>query len=614
MTTYYAVSTGNWQGGNIWALSSGGAASVQTPTSSDDVVFDSHSTGTVTIGTASNCHNLTMTAPGAGTITMGGTAVLNVYGSMSLASGMTFAPAFAANINFLGTTTGLTIKHAGYLLPNMTYNGVGGEWTWQDNETNLSDQNLSITLTNGSLITNGFSAGGAANGISLKASNSNIRSLTLGSTSWRLNPTQSAAIWDLGTITNLTFSGASSTIILGAVSTFNGGGLNYGSVTGTLLNGAGDNFINGTNTFANLTLSNNGSGANMQDAAYKLSADQTITGTFTSSNGNNSVVNRRMYITSNLKGTPRTITAATIVADYLDLQDIVGTGAASWDLHAITGASGDCGGNSGITFTTPANQYYHASTASVTWGDSAKWFLATNGGGGSGRVPLPQDTAIFDAGSFTTTGITVNHNVYHSSAMNWTGVTNSPTFTNSVSVHMFGDQTLTAGMTLATISGSFIFEKRGILTINSAGLTIPWPIVLNSVTGVGSWPISSAFATSNTFLLTSGTVNLSNQLSVTGITLAGGVTTDAGVSGEYKGTTFSCTGGHHTLRKVTLSSTFAQSAGYIEVPVGGTISFATSWTWTGSTYEFKTLGLADWLVDVLTVTAPAGSGGSWLSC
>ncbi len=618
MATYYLVgSSGNWQGGNIWATSSGGAASVQTPTSADDVVFDTHSTGTVTIGTASNCHNLTMTAPGAGTITRGGSAVLNVYGSMTLASGMTFAPLSSAVINFLGTTTGLTVTHAGYLLPLMNYNGVGGEWTWQDNQTNLSNSALTITLTNGSLITGGFSAG-AANGVSLSSSNSNIRSLTLGATTWKLNPTQSAAIWDLGTTTNLTFSGASSTITLGGVSTFNGGGLTYGTVTGTQIpGGAGSNFINGANTFATLTLSC--AATDMQNFSYQLSADQIVTGTFTA-NGSASTVNTRNYITSNVKGTQRTITAATVVASYLNLQDIKGAGAATWDLSAITGNSGDCGGNTGITFTPAANIYYHnTSSGSANWSNSAKWFAASNGAGGSARVPLPQDTAIFDSASFTTGSITVNNDMWHLPAVNWTGVTNSPTFQNTTNAFMFGDMVLAAGMSLSSTS-SITFEKRGALTVNTAGLTIPWPLILNSVTGVGTWPITAAIATSNTFLLTSGTVNLSNQLSVTGITLAGGATTDAGASGEYKGTTFSCTAGTHTLRKLTLSSTFAQSGGSITVPALGTITWGTAstWTWTPNTFVFTTGGIPTWTGSSLVVAAaivPGGSGGgSWLSC
>jgi hypothetical protein len=613
VTTYYLVgSSGNWQGGTIWALSSGGTATAQTPTSTDDVVFDLHSTGTVTIGTNSNCHNLTMTAPGAGTITMGGTAVLNIYGSMALAAGMTFNPAATGIINFLGTTTGLTVTHAGYSLCNMTYNGVGGEWTWQDNQTNVSSGPLTITLTNGSLITGGFSAG-AANGVSLSSSNSNVRSLILGSTTWKLNPTQAAAIWDLGTTTGLTFSGAGSTITLGAASTFNGGGLTYGTVSGTLMQGSGvDNFINGANAYTNLTLSAL-AGSNQLDFAYRLGADQTVTGTFTASNGNNSVVNRRVYITSNVKGTPRTITAAAVSANYLDLQDIIGAGAASWDLSVITGGSGDCGGNSGIIFTPAANQYYKTAFTS-TWSNASKWFLATNGGGGAGRVPLPQDTAIFDSHSFTTTGLTLTTDVYHVCSINWSGVANNPAWSNNVALNLFGDLTLDAGMTFSAPFNSIMFEKRGIVALTTAGQTVPYPLILNNITGVGSLPITSAILTSNTFTLTSGTVNLSNQLSVTGIILNGGITTDTGISGEYKGTTFSCTGGTHTIRKLTLSSTFAQSGGTITVPANGSATWATSWTWTGATFTFTTVGIPTWTLDTLNVVPAGNSGGSWLSC
>ncbi len=609
MTDYYAVGTGNFQGGNIWALTSGGAASVQTPTSSDNVIFDTHSTGNVTIGTNSNCLNFTMTAPGAGTITMGGTAVLNIYGSMTLNTGMTFAPNVASIINFLGTTTGLTIKHAGYLLANMNYNGVGGEWTWQDNQTNVSGAAVTITLTNGSLLTNGFSAG-AANGISLSSSNSNVRSLTLGSTTWKLNPTQQAAIWDLGTTTNLTFSAASSTIVLGGDSTFNGGGLTYGTVTGSLLPGNGaDNLINGANTFANLTLSNNGN--SQQDFAYRLSADQVVTGTFTA-NGSASTANTRNYIASNIKGTQRTITAATVSASYLDLQDIIGAGAASWNLSAITGLSGDMGGNSGITFTPATSQYYRTTNAAGNdWSQAAKWFTATGGGGSAGHVPLPQDTAIFDANSFTAANSTLGNSVFHLSRMDWTGVSSNTTFQNLVAAQAYGDMTLSSGMVL-TLANAFTFQKRGALAVTTNGLTLPWPITLDSATG--SWPLTTNVTTSNTFLLTSGTLALSAKLQATAITLAGGTTTDAGAAGEYKGTTFSATGGTHVIRKLTLSSTFAQSgSSSITVPVGGSGSWATSWTWTGVLFTFLTQGPTTWTAGTYLVGA-SSSGVSWLSC
>lgn len=610
MTTYYLVgSSGNWQGGTIWALTSGGTATAQTPTSADDVVFDLHSTGTVTVASGSNCHNLTMTAPGAATISMPTSlASLNIYGSMTLAAGITFSSSTTATINFLGTTTGLTVTHAGYLLPNMTYNGVGGEWTWQDNQTNLSANNIAISLINGSLITNNFSAG-AANGISLLSNNSNVRSFNLGTTTWKLKTAGNGIIWDLGTITNLTFSGASSTITLGASTTFNGGGLVYGTVTDVLQAGGVDVLINGANHYTNLTLSNNGGTSNVN--AYRLGADQIVSGTFTTNGATG--LNARVYITSNVKGTARAISAGAVSASYADFQDIKGAGTASWNISAITGGSGDCGGNSGITFTQAANQYYQTSV-SDNWNNAAKWFLGTNGGGGAGRIPLPQDTAIFDANSVTAAGKTITNLLYRLPKIDFTGMLNSPTVDFSAGagdVSIFGDLTLISGMTLA-MNKILTIEKRSVMLFNEAGQTWPGAITLDNANG--SWPITANFALSGAFLLNSGTLPLSAQLIATTISLAGGATTDAGSLGQYKGTTFSCTGGSHTIRKLTISSTFAQSAGTIIIPVGGNGTWATSWTWTGITFVFTANGPITWSAGSYLVGANGGSGGSWLSC
>lgn len=95
----------------------------------------------------------------------------------------------------------------------------------------------------------------------------------------------------------------------------------------------------------------------------------------------------RLSIESFIKGTQVTITADTVTASNVDIQDMLGAGSASWNLSAITGNSGDCGGNTGITFTTPVT---------TDWQAGATWSTAT----WSSRVPLPQDTA-----TFTTAGV-----------------------------------------------------------------------------------------------------------------------------------------------------------------------------------------------------------------
>src|SRR5205823_5263306 len=70
-----------------------------------------------------------------------------------------------------------------------------------------------------------------------------------------------------------------------------------------------------------------------------------------------------------------------------------GAGAGTW---SNASPLGDCGGNSGITFAVAANQFWRSGAGSAS--TAAKWSLTT-GGAATGRPPLPQDTAKFDANS-----------------------------------------------------------------------------------------------------------------------------------------------------------------------------------------------------------------------
>ena len=257
MATYYLVgSSGNWNGGAIWASSSGGSAAVQTPTSSDSVVFDVHSTGSVTCNGACNCLNMTMTSPGAGTIVLsGGTNSINIYGSMTLASGMTFLPVTGATINFLSTTTGQTITNGGYTLCSLTFNGVGGAWAFQDNYNPIAGQ--SITLTNGSVNLQGHNVG-ATNGCTFSSVNSNTRSLTMGAATWTW-PNSSVTVWDVSTTgagntsSGLTLSAASSTFATLATNTsfnFYGCGLTYGAISMSTGITSGSESFYGDNTWS----------------------------------------------------------------------------------------------------------------------------------------------------------------------------------------------------------------------------------------------------------------------------------------------------------------------------------------------------------------------------
>ena len=116
-------------------------------------------------------------------------------------------------------------------------------------------------------------------------------------------------------------------------------------------------------------------------AGVVLNSGITVTGTLTI---NGTSATSRTLVSGYPLGTAQTITNnGTNSITNADFQDITGAGTASWDLSAITGLSGDCEGNSGITFTPSATQTWQNANGG-TWSVTANW---------SSRVPLCQDDA-----------------------------------------------------------------------------------------------------------------------------------------------------------------------------------------------------------------------------
>jgi len=187
-------------------------------------------------------------------------------------------------------------------------------------------------------------------------------------------------------------------------------------------------------------------------------------------NGNSST--NRILVQSNALGTQRTITSASNTFTNVDFRDIKGAGAGSWDLSAITGGSGDCGGNTDITFTTADDWYWHEGTGNFS--DYSKWYTATNGGGSqmaSTRVPLPQDTCYFDSSSFDSGSQTITQDMPRIGGMDWTNATNTPAFSSSDIIYFFRSITFISGMT-KNAGADFRYQGRVASTFNSGGLQI----------------------------------------------------------------------------------------------------------------------------------------------
>ena len=492
-----------WATAATWFDCGGGV-----PGTNDDVIATSTS-GASTIAANITVKSLDMTGY-ANTLTHNASVTLTISGGagsvFKLASGMTYnVPATSAAINFTGTTATTTITTAGKLLPDTTFDGVGGGWKLLDSINTSKGSNGGIlSLTKGSLDTNGQTIIVGY----FYSSNSNTRLITLGASNITVSIT-----WNFNINSNLTFYADTSTITLGGAN-FYGGGKTYNNVIFTKDGGLQ---ITQANTFANLTRN----GSAVKTETITLNNNQTITNTFTV-NGASST--SRVLITSGTLGTPYTINAANVSVSNVDFRDIIGAGAGNWNLAAITGLSGDAGGNSGITFTTATTTYWvHGSTASENWSDSSNWAWGSGLAGGTGRVPLPQDDVRFDANSFGATGKTVTLDMPRAARnIDWTGATNNPTWTFSVANSIYGSLTLISGMTfnsnyqLTYFSGRAAGMPVGGWTLTSAGKNFLSQIDIFMVGG--TLTLQDAFSQSySRFYIEYGTLD-ANDFNVTVVT------------------------------------------------------------------------------------------------
>jgi len=150
---YWIGGTGNYNDGNHWATTSGGAASGCIPTLYDNVFFDANSFSgggqAVTINVNSACNNMDWTGATLNPV-LTGTVDLNIHGSLTFISGM--SNTYTGMLTFKATTPGKTITSAGKtFIGHVTFNGVSGEWTLQD-AFNSTTKN--VYLVAGSLVTN----------------------------------------------------------------------------------------------------------------------------------------------------------------------------------------------------------------------------------------------------------------------------------------------------------------------------------------------------------------------------------------------------------------------------------------------------------------------------
>lgn len=312
-----------------------------------------------------------------------------------------------------------------------------------------------------------------------------------------------------------TFNRGSGTI--NCSGSFNGGGGSYWTVN---LTGESQN-IEGANTFNTLTI--NDSGSSGGTAVVRLAADQTVTGTLTTSSGG--TFHRRRTVRSNVAGTVRTITAATANIDYTNFMDITAAGASSpWSGTSVQ----SFGNNTNINFTAPKTVYWSSTGGvSASW-VSDSWALISGGTGSLNNYPLEQDTVIIDnAGLGVSNTITLNADVEYLPTIDSSTRTNAMIIdfgANNGTRYAYKDISIGSGV---TVNGSGSGSPSSLyITQNSPGTALITDFIPKTTTFVNNGTIAVPVTFEN---VTTPGLNISgtfNGLTITNsnLTLTGNTT------------------------------------------------------------------------------------------
>jgi fibronectin-binding autotransporter adhesin len=519
-TRYWVGGTGNWSDTARWSTGSGGGSGASVPRSHDDVVFDSASNATAYTATVNavtggiRCKALTIAGPASGNVTLAGsTAIDGIHGNVTLpATGLTRT--YTGNITLSGSTSGLTFTTNGVTLASIiTVNGVGCEWALGSalNTATTAD----IRVTNGLFDTASYNV--TAGGFLSNHGNSvtyilGSSTLTFGGSGNTINfgTTETNAA-------NLTFTANTAQIdFTNSNAGLTGNGKTFYNVSFTNV-GAGTVTINGVNSFNNLSFTG------ITSAGLKVisvTANQTITGTFTCSAGTNATM--RHFVRSDTIGTTRTLTCAAVSLTDVDFRDITIAGAAA----PATGTRiGDCKGNSGITFTAAANKYWNLA-AGGNWGGAIGWATGSGGTPAINNFPLAQDTCFFEATGLNS-GATVTINAaYNIGTIDMSArTTNTMTLaTGSTTPAIYGNWINGTGTTITNSGSNVTFAGRSSQTITSAGVSFTTIAVLIDSPG-GTVSLSDAYtgtaSTTNALQITNGTFDAAGY----SVTLSGSAST-----------------------------------------------------------------------------------------
>ncbi|MGZ5799278.1 MAG: hypothetical protein ACXWJZ_01435, partial [Burkholderiaceae bacterium] len=402
---FWVGGSATWDGtaGTKWSTTSGGSSGAAAPTAADDVFLDASSGAvTVTMSSTTVCRSLNHTGftgtlvhpaatnPSIGDATAGASNI-----ALKFVAGMTYTLGDVATSAFTFASTSATqqtIDYGGKNAGNITLAG-GTTGNFAITSAITQDPLASVTQSGSNVHYSGASDTSALShsfGL-IASSGSTAKTFTFGNATITLTRSTAATHINIPSGASNTVSAASATFVGAPTST---GRITYtytfptGTVVGTMtLNGEGER--NFATSYTVGTLTRNPTAHNYEQLNLPAGGSLTVTSALNVVAANS--INR-VTIWPNSTGVASTLvlTGATLNLQGVDFQDIIfNNGGSNLDLSAITGGSGDCGGNSitgggTLTFTAPTTQTWQG-TSGGTWSTSANW---------TSRTPLCQDNVV----------------------------------------------------------------------------------------------------------------------------------------------------------------------------------------------------------------------------
>ena len=531
---------GNWNA-TAWATSSGGGvADTNFPLAQDTVIIEN--TGltagnTITINNQWNIGTLDSSTRTNAMTLASSTNTPTFYGNFTYGSGVT--PTGTGAYTFSNRST-KTLDSGGktFTQPVTIYAPSGGIQLVTNNLT--LGTTLTTTLTSGTLDLNNLTL---TTGL-FDSSNSNTRTIAFGT--GNISCSGTGAVWYIFTSTNLTTTGTQVVNVTSAGSTA------ITTTPGALseANSISFNFTGGTYALTFLASSNH-TARNVNFTGYagtwQTTGPATIYGNLTLSTGMSltasgsamtfGATSGTQQITTNGKTLDFSVTFNGVGGTF-KLQDAMTVGSTrtttltngTLDLNNLTLTTGLFSSSNSNTRTIAfGTGNITCSGTGTVWTTSTATNLTTTG------------TQVVNVTSVGSTAITVNYgamNETNAISFNFTGGTYALTLFNNVtyarnidftgyagtvgavgiSCRIYGNLTLSTGMTLTASSNALSFEATsGTQQITSNGKTMDFPITFNGVGG--TFRLQDAMTVGSTRLttLTNGTLDLNNLTLTTGV-------------------------------------------------------------------------------------------------